>query len=448
MAEKYVFKKAIKQTVADKYISGPIQRFISNSTTSGILLFFSAGVALIIANSPLAESYHHFWEKKLSIGFGDHLFSKTLHHWVNDGLMAVFFFVIGLELKREIIGGELRDIKKAMVPVAAALGGMILPATIYLLFNLNTEFNNGWGVPMATDIAFALGIIYLLGDKVPSIVKVFITALAIVDDLGAVLVIAFFYTSDLNLQSLGVGFLILAIMVTGNLIGIRNTLFYSILGIGGLWLAFLMSGVHATIAAVLAAFVIPANAKVGEKEYSAGLNDLLDRFKKEKGNDMQTLTNAQFYLLEDVRSYSKEAMTPLQNLEYKMHPLVAFVIMPVFALANAGVKIDSNALSYLSHPVFLGVFFGLIAGKVIGIYSFVKTGLLFRWFSLPDGMTSKHVLACGFLGAIGFTMSLFIVELAFADKSIAVIAKLGVLSATLVSSIVAYALLRNISKVN
>ncbi|HMP30676.1 MAG TPA: Na+/H+ antiporter NhaA, partial [Saprospiraceae bacterium] len=288
---------------------------------------------------------------------------------------------------------------------------------------------------------FALGIVYLLGDKVPLSLKVFLTALAIVDDIGAVLVIAIFYTSDLNFISLGVGFVILAIMIGANYIGIRNTVFYGILGIGGLWLAFLMSGVHATIAAVLAAFAIPAGVKVNESEYTEGIGDLLGKFKEEDKNDVKTLTPQQLYIIQDIRKFSKKALTPLQNLEYAMHPLVAFLIMPIFALANAGVTIKADALNNLNHPVFLGVFFGLVVGKLLGVFGLVKLGIYFKWFSLPEGMTNRHLLACGFLAAIGFTMSLFIIELAFTNKELAVIAKMAVLCATILSSIVAYILL-------
>ncbi len=443
MAFKYTFKKAIQQSISDKYIAEPMQRFLSNSSMSGILLFASAVLALILANSPMSEQYHDFWKQKFSIGFGERALSKTLHHWINDGLMAIFFFVVGLELKKEIIAGELREFKKAVVPLVGAIGGMVLPASIYLFFTHNTDYSAGWGIPMATDIAFALGIVYLLGDRVPLSLKVFLTALAIIDDLGAVLVIAIFYTSDLNLLSLGVGFIVLSIMLIANYIGIRNTLFYGVLGIGGLWLAFLMSGVHATIAAVLAAFAIPARVKVKEQEYIIGMNDLMKKFSNEEGNGMNILTSKQHYIIQDIKKYSTKALTPIQNLEYVMHPFVAFIVMPIFALANAGVTIKADVLSNINHPVFLGVFFGLLFGKVIGVYGLVSLGLKLKWYTLPDDMNNRHLIACGFLAAIGFTMSLFIIELAFVDKNLGVIAKMAVLSATCTSSIIAYILLLN-----
>ncbi|MCW8939550.1 MAG: Na+/H+ antiporter NhaA, partial [Flavobacteriales bacterium] len=247
----------MKVTPVDKWIIDPIQRFINNSTTSGIVLFSSAFLAIILSNSPWSHEFHAFWELEFSISFDGHYITKNLHHWINDGLMAVFFFVVGLELKREIVAGELKDPKNAILPITAAIGGMILPAVVYLLFNQSGPTTDGWGIPMATDIAFALGVLYLLGNKVPLSLKIFLTALAIVDDIGAVLVIAFFYTSNIDFISLATGGVFMLILIASNLIGIRNTIYYAIIGIGGLWLAFLMSGVHATIAAVMAAMTIP-----------------------------------------------------------------------------------------------------------------------------------------------------------------------------------------------
>jgi Na+:H+ antiporter, NhaA family len=261
--------QGVNEKPIDRWLLNPMKRFIDKSSTSGIILFSSAFLAIILANSPWSEAYHHLWEREFSIGFDGRVLTKNLHHWINDGLMAIFFFVVGLELKREIMAGELSTPRKAMLPIAAAAGGMIVPALIYLAFNKTGETQAGWGIPMATDIAFALGVLYLLGEKVPMTLKIFLTALAIADDLGAVLVIAIFYTSEINTDSLVLAGINLAIMFTANRLGVRSTLFYAIFGIGGLWLAFLMSGVHATIAAVLAAFVIPASVKVNEHYYTA-----------------------------------------------------------------------------------------------------------------------------------------------------------------------------------
>ncbi len=443
---KYRNKRAKTKTPVDKLLIEPIQRFISNSTMSGVVLFSSALLAIILSNSPWADEFHHFWEYELSIGFGDHLISNDLHHWINDGLMAVFFFVVGLELKREIIAGELRDPKNALMPILAAVGGMVIPAIIYLFFNSSGAASNGWGIPMATDIAFALGVLYLLGDKVPLSLKIFLTALAIVDDIGAVLVIAFFYTSNIDFLSLAVGGAVFVVLVLSNLLGVRNTVYYGVMGIGGLWLAFLMSGVHATIAAVIAAMTIPANVRISEKEYISGLKVLFNKFKNQEGIEGPIVSKTQLYILEDIRSYSKKALTPLQRLEHRMHPLVAFVIMPIFALSNAGVTFSNDFLEQIVNPIFLGVFFGLLLGKVLGVFGLMSVLLKFKLVKMPKGMNNLHLLGAGFLAAIGFTMSLFISELAFESKENIEFAKMGVLFASVIASFAGYFLIKLANK--
>ncbi|HNR07397.1 MAG TPA: Na+/H+ antiporter NhaA [Saprospiraceae bacterium] len=430
------------KTPVERWILDPIQRFINNSTVSGLVLFSSALLALLLANSPWSDEFHHLWEHEFSIGYDGNIISKSLHHWINDGLMAVFFFVVGLELKREIVAGELNELKKALVPVFAAIGGMALPALIYLYFNISSETASGWGIPMATDIAFALGVLYLLGDRVPLSLKIFLTALAIVDDLGAVLVIAFFYTSDINFTSLATGGVFMAVLIISNLIGVRNTLFYGIVGIGGLWLAFLMSGVHATIAAVMAAMTIPAKVKVSEAEYTYGLKRLMTRFEAEKPNNKPTVTENQLLILDDIRQFSIAALTPLQRLEHSMHPLVSFIIIPLFALSNASVVLSAEALLQVVNPVFLGVFTGLLAGKVLGVFGITSVLIRLKWIQLPPGMNSRHLLGAGFLAAIGFTMSLFISNLAFEDPALVEQAKMGILFASLLASVIGYLIIR------
>lgn len=428
----------ISRAPAERWVIEPMKRFISNSTMSGIILFSSAFIALVISNSPWSEAYHHFWETEFSIGFGDNILSKSLHHWINDGLMAVFFFVVGLELKREIIAGELSDPKNAILPVSAAIGGMVIPALVFWFFNNGLESVSGWGIPMATDIAFALGVLYLLGDRVPLSLKIFLTALAIADDIGAVLVIAFFYTSEINFYSLGTGVLFMVMLILANMSGVRNTLFYAILGIGGLWLAFLMSGVHATIAAVLAAFTIPARVKIPELLYSSKLEILHNKFKAATPNDQPTVTQEQLHILEDIRDLSKKALTPLQRLEHSMHPLVAFIIMPVFALANAGVSLTGDILGQLFSPLALGIFAGLLLGKVLGVVGVSVMLIKFKIASIPEGMNKYHLLGAGFLAAIGFTMSLFITDLAFKQQEFIFQAKLGILTASIGASIIGF----------
>jgi Na+:H+ antiporter, NhaA family len=432
---------------ADRYILEPIKKFIGNSTTSGIILFSSAFIALVISNSPWGDAYHHFWETTFTIGFGDMVLSKSLHHWINDGLMAVFFFVVGLELKREIVAGELSDPKNAVLPIGAAIAGMVVPALIFTFFNFGSDGISGWGIPMATDIAFALGVLYLLGDRVPVSLKIFLTALAIADDIGAVLVIAFFYTSDIHLWNVLIGFGFMGILIIANILGFRNTLFYAVLGIGGLWLAFLLSGVHATIAAVLAAFTIPVRVKASEAVFSEKLTKLHHAFKDAKPNNQPTITAEQLHILEEIEYLTKKAQTPLQRLEHRMHPLVAFGIMPVFALANAGVQLQADQLQGMIAPVSVGVFFGLLAGKVLGVVGITLILIRLKIASMPDGMNMWHLFGAGFLAAIGFTMSLFITDLAFSDTTFIFQAKVGILSASIIASIIGFFLIRKGNKI-
>lgn len=432
----------MKKTPVDTWLTDPLNSFLGRQSTSGIVLFVAALVALILANSPFADAYHDLWHNEISVGFNDFVISKTLHHWINDGLMAVFFFVIGLELKREIMAGELSNPRDALLPIAAGVGGMVVPALIYLAFNSSGDASAGWGIPMATDIAFALGIISLLGNRVPLSLKVFLTALAIADDLGAVLVIAVFYTSHIDLINLaaGAGFMIL--LVTSNLLGVRNILWYGLLGIGGLWLAFLLSGVHATIAAVLAAFTIPANVKISDKGFVSRIKALGDRFEMAKSNDLTLVTDEQLHVLEDIRAVAREALTPLQRLEHGMHPFVAFVVMPVFALANAGISFPADFLNQLASPVTLGVASGLLGGKVLGIMGMSYILIHFRWASFPEQTGWRHLFGAAMLASVGFTMSLFITELAFNDDVLILQAKLGILLASLVGGVSGYFMLR------
>ena len=317
----------------------PIKLFMGREKSGGIVLLLSVALAMVLANTNIATSYFHFFEQK--VGFiinGQPFLDYSLHHWINDGLMAIFFFVVGLELKREFIGGELADIRNTLLPIGAAIGGMVVPALIYLGLNFGSPQTTGWGVPMATDIAFALGVVYLLGDKVPASAKLFLTTLAIVDDLGAVLVIAFFYTSELSFVSLLFGFAFLAVMFIGNRLGIKSLLFYAVLGIGGVWVTFLLSGIHATISAVLAAFMIPADAKINESIYLKRLKKLTRRFEQEDANEVRTLEEGQVDVLTNIQHDTSIAIPLLQQLEHKLAPIVTFVIMPIFSIANAGIN--------------------------------------------------------------------------------------------------------------
>lgn len=426
----------------------PIKLFMGREKSGGIVLILSVALAMILANSNIAESYFHFFEQE--VGFivnGEPYLNYSLHHWINDGLMAMFFFVVGLELKREFIGGELADIRNTILPIGAAIGGLIVPALIFLSLNIGTPQTMGWGIPMATDIAFALGVVYLLGDKVPASAKLFLTTLAIVDDLGAVLVIAFFYTSELSIASLLFGLGFLAVMFIGNRLGIKSLFFYAVLGIGGVWVTFLLSGIHATIAAVLAAFMIPADAKINESVYLKRMKKLTRRFEKEEPNEVRTLEEGQVDVLTHIQHDTEIAIPLLQQLEHKISPIVTFLIMPIFAIANAGISFTDLSLSDIfSTHVALGVTLGLLLGKPIGIIGATFLMVKMRWATLPSAITRRTLLGLGMLASIGFTMSMFISTLAFTDELLMTQAKLGIFLASILGGIGGYVLLNKKSK--
>lgn len=431
-----------KNTPINKLIL-PIQRFIQLEKSSGLVLGVSVLIALILANFPWRHVYFEFLGYKLGLVFnGIPYLELSIHHWINDGLMAIFFFVVGLELKREIVAGELSNPRKAILPVMAAFGGMLFPAVIYLVLNPSGEVQNGWGIPMATDIAFALGVLYLLGNKIPLSLKIFLTAIAIVDDLGAVLVIALFYTSEISFLNLGIGVFILLLMFTGNRMGIRNIVFYAILGIIGVWTLFLMSGVHATIAAVLAAFMIPVNVKIDEKTFVARLKKHINHFKNADPNQLPTLTNEQLDILERLTVDTQKAMAPLQRLEHRLHPFVSFVVIPIFALANAGINIIDIDFEILTNTnVALGIILGLLMGKVMGIAGVAWLGVRLKIAPFPNGMNLKNLLGLSLLASIGFTMSLFITQLAFIDQEYQMQAKIGIFIASIIGGIAGYIVL-------
>lgn len=437
----------IPSTPAEKWIINPITKFISKSTTGGIVLFVAAVLAIFLANSQWQEFYHHLWEHEIGFYFdGNSYLNLSLHHWINDGLMAIFFFVVGLELKREIIGGELSQPKKALLPIVAAIGGMLFPALIFTIFNFGTESSHGWGIPMATDIAFALGVLYLLGDKIPLTLKVFLTALAIVDDLGAVLVIAFFYTEEINFLALGIGVGFLAFLFICNKLGFRNIFFFLFIGILGVWLPFLLSGVHATIAAVLVAFTIPASSRIDENLFISKIQNYLGHFKKLDSNNNPTLTEDQLHVLEEIQTTTKDAISPLHRLEHSLHSFVSFIVMPIFALANAGITFSSDIIANATSNVTLGVTFGLIIGKVIGVFGVSSLMIKLKFSVMPDGMTNKSLFGVGLLASIGFTMSLFVTGLAFNNPEYELQAKLGIFAASLIGGILGFVILKNNKK--
>jgi len=367
-----------------------ISRFINEEAYGGVLLIIATIAALIWANSAFYESYHHIWhELKVGFAWGDLNMIASLHHWINDGLMALFFFVIGLEIKREVMGGELSSMKKASMPIAAAVGGMLIPALFYVIVVMKyPEYLHGWGIPMATDIAFALGLLAMLGSRVPLNLKIFLTALAIADDLGAVMVIAVFYTESIDYSELMYAGFFLAILITANYMGVRRTVFYALVGFIGVWIAFIFSGVHATIAGVLIALTIPARTKISEHSYVDKLAVYLNKFKKEKPDNNSTLlTKEQVHIISEIEDLNDRAHTPLQKLEHALHPVTAFFILPVFALSNAGVHIDGSVVDMLFHPISLGIIAGLILGKFIGISLFSRLVVKLKIATLPEGVS-------------------------------------------------------------
>ncbi len=426
-------------------IKRPFVKMMKEEKSGSLVLGFSILVAFALANSPWHEQYHLFFEHELGFQFdGKPYLEYTISEWINDGLMAMFFFVVGLELKREIVAGELSNIRKAMLPISAAIGGMIVPAIIYLLLNPTGEVHSGWGIPMATDIALALGVLYLLGNRIPLVLKVFLTALAIVDDLGAVLVIAFFYTSNISFLNLALGFAFLMLMFIGNRLGVRNLFYYAIIGIVGVWTAFLLSGIHATIAAVLAAFMIPAEVRIKEGIYVARIKKHLLRFTHTDPNDnIPTLTHEQLEILERVNEDTKRAMPPLQKLEHAMTPFVNFVVLPIFALANAGVTVFNIDVDTLFNSnVAIGVGLGLIFGKLFGIVGFSWLAVKLKISSFPKEMNLKNLAGLALLASIGFTMSLFITQLAFSHEEYKTQAKIGIFVASILGGLLGYLILR------
>lgn len=408
----------------------PFRRFAELQAAGGLLLLGCTAVALVWANLWPLE-YSEFFAQKLSVSLGGAGLSKPLLLWINDGLMSVFFFVVGLEIKREVIEGELADIRQAALPIAAALGGMVVPALVYWGINGAGPGKNGWGIPMATDIAFAVGILALLGSRVPAGLKVFLTALAIVDDIGAVMVIALFYTDHVSLAALLGGALGLLVSVGANALRLRHPVVYFVIG-AAVWLLFLKSGVHATVAAILMAFTIPVKTRLDVESFKKTTTDFLHRMKP-AGTVFLDETNSN--ALHAIEASCEAVMAPAQRLEHGLHGLVVFVIMPVFALANAGVQISGEQLSMLLlSDVALGTILGLFFGKQIGIFLFSWLCIQIGLARLPSGVTLGGLYGAGLLGGIGFTMSLFIASLALSEELLPA-AKAGVLVGSLLSGV-------------
>ena len=428
-------------------ISTPFEEFLHNQTTTGMVLMFTTVLALIIANSPLADIYNHFFHTHIDLTVGEWKLSHTIHHWINDGLMAIFFFIIGLEIKREIMVGELSNVKVAILPILSALGGMILPALIYLAVNYGGEGARGWGIPMATDIAFAISALVLLGKRVSTALVTFLVALAIVDDLGAVVVIALFYTDQINMQPLGLAALTFAIMIVFNRLGVRAILPYFIAGIF-LWFFMLQSGVHATIAGVIAAMAIPSRPKLAPQSFTKEIRKDLDTYDTYPQSEDHLLNEKQKAILHHIENRIDAVYSPAERLEHDLHLPVAIIIIPLFALANAGIAIDFSSIQEtIMTPVSLGIILGLIVGKVLGIFGVawlaIKTGIA----QIPEGSSMGQLFGVAFLGGIGFTMSIFVADLAFAGNDELIFqAKVGIIAASLFAGLFGYIWLRFIAK--
>jgi NhaA family Na+:H+ antiporter len=433
-------------------VLAPFVSFAHTASASGIVLLIATAIALAWANSPWAESYHHLWELPIGVTFGGATAGTTLHHLINDGLMAVFFFVVGLEIKREMIAGELSSLQSAALPMVAALGGMVVPAAIYAAFNAGGPGLPGWGVPMATDIAFALGVLALLGDRVPTGLKVFLAALAIVDDIGAVLVIALFYSSGVAWGPLAGAAGLLLLAIGFNRAGVRRPWAYGFLGLA-LWGTVLLSGIHATVAGVLLAFAIPVRTRVNEQQFLASARHALEDFDAAAAvtaSDPNTtvLSNVGHHTaIEEIETLCEQAQPPLIRLERALHGVVSFGIMPIFALANAGVTLDAAALgAAVTSPVTIGAALGLLIGKPVGIAGFAWVAVKAGVSTLPRGASWGAVIGVAVLGGIGFTMALFIAGLAFPPDTPAAAlldaAKLGILAASAVAGVIGSVVLR------
>ena len=420
-------------------VRAPVQTFIHTEEIGAMVLLAAAAVALGWANSPWSDSYYDFWHTYIS--FDIHIFaiSENLEHLVNEGLMAVFFFVVGLEIKRELLHGELSSFRKAAVPVFAAIGGMAAPALIYLVFNRSSDAVVGWGVPMATDIAFALGVLALLGRRLPSELRVFLLGLAVVDDLGAIAIIAIFYTDAINWANLGLGAALFAVIAVCIRLGIRSLGFYLILCVV-MWQFFLESGIHATLAGVLVAALIPSEPYLQRKDYAAAVDDRLHDFRLAMENDDEEKAQT---IVEQIEDLSRGTEGPMERLSGIVHPWVSFAILPIFALANAGIVFTSDTLSEAaSSPITLGVAVALLVGNPLGVLGMTWLAVRLGIGQLPTSVKWRHVLGTGFLAGIGFTVAIFISGIAFADPAHVDQAKIGIFGASIIAGVTGYLFLR------
>ena len=425
----------IKETILS-----PFQKFVNLQSSSGILLLATTIIALVWANSAFADSYQSFWDYELGIVTDNFELKKPLILWVNDGLMAIFFFIIGLEIKREFLIGELNSTKKIMFPLFGAIGGIALPVLMYIMLNQNPETLKGWGIPMATDIAFSLAILKVLGNRVPLSLKIFLTAFAIVDDLGAVLVIAIFYSGSLNFVLLGWAFALLAVIYFLSYKGLYFE-FLTILSGFVIWVLFLKAGLHPTLAGILMAFAVPVRQKIYTHEFTKQLESIVAKIKESTILQKPVLSTEQLVLIDDLEDWSDKYRSPLQALEHKLHNWVAYLVIPVFALANAGVALSTDG--GLESALIINIVICLILGKSLGISTVIFLAKKFKIIEVPKDITAKQIIGVSFLAGIGFTMAIFIASLAFNSTPEYIdSAKIGILIGSFISAIIGFLILR------
>lgn len=423
----------------------PFNRFLQNDLATGILLGAAIFAAMVWANSPFYQSYFDLWHTQIGVNIGSFNFNKSLHIWINDLLMAIFFFHVGLEIKRELVAGELSTWQKAVMPIGAAVGGMVLPAAIFFFFNAGSASSSGWGIPMATDIALTLGLLSIVKTNISTSLKIFLTAVAVVDDLGAVLVIALFYTTEYSFMMLLIAFGILAVLFLANRLGVRSSAFYGIIGVTGLWLSFYYSGIHPTIAGILLAFTIPMKPLISKEKFSNRLLNFWRQLNKAKTGPGPLNSLQEKRIITRIENLKLQAQTPLQDIEDRLAPWVYFLIMPLFAFANGGIHFDHFTIDMFLAPVSLGIIFGLLAGKTIGIFGFTYLLEKLGWGKLQN-VSKVNLLGVSLLAGIGFTMSLFITELAFVNEEFAQQAKVAILTASTLAALAGIAVIKFFGK--
>ncbi len=430
----------LRESLVTRALVLPIQRFIHIQGISSILLLGAAITALVWANSAWQDSYHHVWEMELSLS----RLNLPVHAWINDALMAIFFFLVGMEIKHEIVHGELADMRRAALPIFGALGGMIVPALLFMALNVGHPGQHGWGVPMATDIAFSLGVLGMV-KGIPQDLKIFLLTLAIADDIGAIAVIAIFYTSSLRLEPLVIGLLLLVVIFLLRKVGISQPVLYFVLGMG-FWVAILRSGIHATIAGVVLGFMVPTTAALSLGDFQELSAGIVQRFRAAVAEgDEKTAKN----LLGSFEQLAQETESPSELLTRKLNDWVSFLVLPLFALANAGVTFSGGAWrEILTSRIAWGILLGLVVGKPLGIIGFARLAVRSRLAQVPNGVTWRQLSAVGILAGIGFTVSIFISSLAFDDAAQLLEAKTAVLAASLLAGVLGYFALRDGGRLN